>query len=115
MKQINRSNVKKVALKQSADSCNGRFTRVSGGFFDEIEELAVKLVKDTAKDLEPTPKVLARAHVKALIEETRKDAGLPPVKVTAGTLEVLEMAIAGLVREKVKAHPLTGVTLMGPR
>lgn len=113
-KLINRSNVKKVALAESDTSRNGKFRRVSGPFFNDMEVILKEAAHAEALAITgPPPRVINRKHVKDYILAVRQQQGLPEVKITNSDFERLEAKIVETVKSCVRSHPSTGVTLMG--
>lgn len=113
-KLINRSNIKKVALAESDASRNGKFRRVSGGFFNDMEGILKDAAHADALSLTgPPARVINRQHVKEYMLAVRAQQGLPEVAITNSDLERLEAKIVETVKSRVHSHPSTGVTLMG--
>jgi hypothetical protein len=110
---INRSNVKKVALAESAASRNGKFHRVSGSFFTTMEGLLKEIARVEALAMEDIPKVCSRKLLKTYIADVRAKANLSEVKVKVSDLERIESKLVEVVRGQVRAHPSVGVTLQG--
>ncbi len=113
-KLINRSNIKKVALAESDATRNGKFRRVSGEFFNNMEGVLKEAAHAEALELSgPPARVINRAHVKQYMLEVRRQRGLPEVAITNSDLERLEAKVVETVKSRVRSHPSTGVTLTG--
>jgi len=113
---INRSKVKKEALRLSTELRAGKFHRVSASFFEDVEGLVKEQATALALSLAaPAPKLLNRQLITRTMADAREKSGMAAQPPRVADFERLEQVVADAIRAKVHAHPSIGVTLQGNR
>ena len=106
---INRSAVKKLAIRYSKSNRAGLFTRVGQSFFDRINSHVVQVLA-TELEREETPLFIKRSEVKKLAKRMIEERGLKR-KLDGATIKKVNERIKEIVTSEVQRHPSVGKTL----